>query len=146
MVEIVSNHINQFLNSCLPSNKWELQLVQKWPTIIGDLQQHVHIEKMLGDTIILGVYDSSWLQELYMLSPLLLKNINKHLINHTIHNLRFKQTIKKYTKRKEKSFHSNQTEKPAKLSMHHEKVLTKIADDDLKTSLIRYLARCQRTE
>ena len=142
----MSYHINQLLNSCLPSHKWELQLVQKWPTIIGDLQQHVHIEKMHDNTIVLGVYDSSWLQELYMLSPLLLKKINTNLTNHTIHYLRFKQTTKKYIRHKEKSFHSNQTEKPATLSIHHEKALTNINDDDLRTMLIRFLARCQRTE
>ena len=58
------------------SRNWKFQLVTNWPTIVGSLAARMHIEKIEHDSIIIGVCDSAWLQELYLLSDVLLQKIN----------------------------------------------------------------------
>ena len=60
-------------------NDWKIKLAQEWESTLGQLSAHVTLEKIDNDTAILGVYDSCWMQELYLLSPLLLKTINTTL-------------------------------------------------------------------
>ena len=50
----------------------------------------MHLEKIEGNTLIIGVYQASWLQELYLLSTVLLKTINNNLKYPYIKKLRFK--------------------------------------------------------
>jgi hypothetical protein len=101
---------------------------------------------MYDKTLILGVYDSSWLQELYMLTPLLLKKINEQLQNHTIHTIRFKHTAHKSRvthRKKSYTYHSPRT---PELSKKEQYALASIPDKDLQSALIQYLSRCKRTE
>lgn len=142
----MAHHIHDILTGCLPSDRWELQLLQLWPSIIGNLQEHVHIEKMHNSTLILGVYDSSWLQELYMLSPLLLKKINEQLENHTIQQIRFKHTAHKPKTTLRKKTYTKQNTIPVELSKKEQHALASITDKDLQSALIEYLSRCKRIE
>ena len=47
-----------------------------WIKIIGSLAPKVFIYKIYNDTIVLGVCDSSWMQELYMISHVLKQKLN----------------------------------------------------------------------
>src|SRR5690349_13440966 len=73
------------------NNSWQLHLIKNWSSIIGKLSTKVKLEKISNDTIVLGVYDSCWMQELYLLSDELLKKINSKLDEPKIKQIRFKQ-------------------------------------------------------
>lgn len=76
---ILANHAN-----------WKIHLLNNWSTILGPLSSKVYLEKIQEDTLILGVQDSCWLQELYLLSGMLIKTINQTLDQPRIKHLRFK--------------------------------------------------------
>lgn len=121
---------------------WRYQLLQAWPSIIGTLATRVTLEKIQDDTLVIGVYDSCWLQELYMLSPMLLSLINKKLERPYIKQVRFKKA----------GMPTAQTHKTIKKKMrpivHHtltygeQAALTKIDDEQLKSALHDFLNRC----
>lgn len=139
--------IKEFLNNIIPSQAhWQIELLRKWETIIGKLKTHVILEKIQQDTLILGVYDSSWLQELYLLSPLILKTINENLDQSPIKNLRFKQAEKK--NKKKISINAGGIEKTnhivITLSDKQTRALEKIIDQDLRRALYNFLSRCYR--
>ena len=73
-----------------PEQSWKLQLLKQWETIFGKVKTRVQLLRISDDTLILGVADSCWMQELYLLTPLLLTTINNHLGQPIIKNLRFK--------------------------------------------------------
>ena len=83
-----------------PQNSWKHELLQNWHTIFGNLGTKITLEKIYDTTIVLGVYDSCWMHELYLLSPLLVDKINENLDQHRIKQVRFKQTGIKKVKKK----------------------------------------------
>ena len=138
-------HISQLLNSILPEqSRWKRHLLEQWPLIIGKLHAHVTIENIQDDALTLGVYDSCWLQELHMLSPLLIKQINETLDQPRIKQVRFKQighvVIKKSNIKKKEATPSIIVQ----LNVAEKDALSHIADPDLKTALTSYLMRCHR--
>ena len=123
---------------------WKMQLLRAWPTVLGDLTPLVSLEKIDNDTLILGVQDSCWLQELYMLSPLILKMINKNLDHPRIKALRFKtRGCKKATEEKKLSLHKTPVA-PQPLSARERAALNAIKDDQLQEVLQNFLRRCQQ--
>lgn len=137
--------IKNFLSSILPSeNQWQIKLLQEWETIIGPLKARITLEKIQKDTLILGVYDSSWLQELYLLSPLILQTINKNLEHSPIKNLRFKQAEKKNKKQKESSSILPKKNKTKPLTLEQKHALEKILDNELRSALCNFLTRCSQ--
>lgn len=122
---------------------WKMQLLRAWPTVLGDLTPLVSLEKIDNDTLILGVQDSCWLQELYMLSPLILKMINKNLDQPRIKALRFKtRGTKKATA--EKIIPTKKTVAARPLSTRERAALETIQDGQLKEALQGFLTRCQQ--
>src|SRR5437762_7574752 len=83
-----------------PEKNWKTDLLYKWNEIVGPLHNKVRIEKIHDDTLILGVFHSCWMQELYLLSPLLIKTINEKLDQPYIKQLRFKHIGIKRTQQK----------------------------------------------
>ncbi len=134
---LLSSIINQ-------QNNWKFQLLQEWDAILGNLSSFVQLEKIEKDTLILGVSDSCWLQELYLLSPLLLKTINEKLADAPIKQLRFKLSgIKK------KRTHHHQPKKEIaavriELAPPEKKALERIDDPELRRALEQFLIRCYR--
>ena len=87
----MTNHIKHSIQTLFnKQERWKLYLLNNWKSIIGDLHQHVHIEKIDKTMITLGVSSSAWMQELYMLSPMLLQKINAHLDQPHVKTIRFK--------------------------------------------------------
>lgn len=137
-------HIKQLLSTCLQSNNWRMQLLKNWPTVVGTLSNKVSIEKIEGSTLTLGVNDSCWLQELYMMSSLLLTTINQTLDQPYIKQLRFKKAG--YTQRLKKingqgascaikQIHLNNAERYA---------LEQITNLELRQALEAFCIRCHR--
>ncbi|MEX0939948.1 MAG: DUF721 domain-containing protein [Candidatus Babeliales bacterium] len=135
--------IDQLINSLIiPEHEWKKNLLSNWTDIIGHLSSQVRLEKIDNDSLILGVNDSSWLQELYLLTPILLETINAKLDKPRIKKLKFKQTPKK--KERIRNIH-NCSQTPAKkvtLTKKEQAILNNIEDADLRNALKNFLLRC----
>jgi hypothetical protein len=124
---------------------WKCSLLQQWKTIVGNLHSKVTLEKVLDDTLILGVYDSCWLQELYLLSPVLIKRINATLDQPRIKQVRFKQIA--YSTQSATQSSPTRTSiapKHSTLSPRERQALQHIADEELRAALKSFLMRCYR--
>lgn len=125
---------------------WQIKLLQQWETIIGNLKTRVHLLKIQNDTLILGVPDLCWMQELYLLTPLLLQTINQHLDMPRIKNLRFKAAgTPEDKKRITKKLPPPPPRKIIPLSRDEEKALAVLTDPDLALAIQDYLQRCKNT-
>jgi len=126
-----------------PKKNWKTFLLYNWNDIIGALHTKVRIEKIYDDTLILGVFHSAWMQELYLLSPLIIKTINEKLEQPHIKQIRFKQSgIKQaiYKKQKNKMLYKINVQ----LTKKEEYILTKITDPTLREALKSFRMRCYR--
>ncbi len=131
-------------NILVDQHNWKLQLLQNWPTILGHLNTKVHLEKIHDDTLVLGVSDSCWLQELYMLSPLLLRTINKKLDAPRIKSLRFKKVGIKRQTHKKATVVKRHSYKEVPLTHKQEEALHNIKDPALRIAMSDFLRRCQQ--
>lgn len=126
-----------------PEKNWKTDLLYRWKEIIGPLHTKVRIEKVMDDTLVLGVFHSCWMQELYLLSPLLIKTINEKLDQPYIKQIRFKQVgLKKETIKK--TLVKTTQKKEVSLSEKDEHALAKIADPILRNTLRAFRMRCHR--
>ena len=126
-------------------SSWKTQLLENWPTIVGPLAEHVTIEKIYEDTLLLGVSDSCWLQELYLLSHTILTTINQSLDQARIKQLRFKQVPYKRKQTKEPFNREIKKEESKRVLTRNEQVaLNRIKDTALKESLEAFLMRCHK--
>ena len=80
------------------ADNWKCALLKNWPSIVGQLALRMRIEKIQDNILILGVYEHCWLQELYVLSPVIVKTINTHLGGHYIKNVRLVRASRKQEK------------------------------------------------
>ena len=143
MAEEIKNIISTILSN---QNDWKIKLLQHWPEIIGQLKSKVVLEKINPDSLVIGVYDSCWLQELYLLSPILLTKINKKLETQCFKKLRFKQVDVKSYKKFEKIEPKNHKRTVILLTKREEVALEKIKDADLSNALRNFLTRCHTTQ
>jgi hypothetical protein len=87
----MATYLKDILHTIInPEQNWKTDLLYKWNDIIGPLHSKVRIEKVYENTLILGVFNSCWMQELYLLAPLLIKTINEKLDQPYIKEIRFK--------------------------------------------------------
>ena len=129
----------------LTKGQWKYQLLQNWDTIIGPLCTKVRIEKILNDMVVLGVHNSCWLQELYLLSPLLMKTINQNLDKPRIKKIRFKKIgIHPQSSIKKQKQTVQNIKKPQEMQLTQKQkcALEKINDLQLRDALKLFLKRC----
>lgn len=130
----------------LSNNSWKTKLLTEWPTIVGSLHDKITLEKIHGDTLIIGVYETSWLQELYMLSSVLIKTINSHLDKPYIKKIRLKYATKNSSKiviPKKIQKKAPVERKKAPLNALEARALLKIKDIDMRNALHLFLSRCK---
>lgn len=141
-MENVKTILDSILQPSIKQQAWKLNLIKNWPTIIGSLHDKVSLQKITPKSIVLGVYDSSWIQELYLLSKLILKKINNQLDQQRIETLRFQCIEKKQTKQTtiKKSEHTKQFI----LKPQESAALQKIQDPELSKALQGFLQKCQQ--
>ncbi len=138
-------HIKSILHTLVsPHNSWKHQLLQNWHTIFGNLSTKITLEKIYDNTLVLGVLDSCWMQELYLLSPLLLNKINENLDQPYIKQVRFKQTGIKKENKKLTMQRTAISKKQFSLSPIEERALKKINDPQLRNALKAFRIRCQQ--
>ena len=139
--------IKQLINAVFdqPDN-WKIDLLRNWDSIIGNLNTKVYLEKITEDTLVLGVTDSCWLQELYLLSHVILQVINEKLDRPRIKQLRFKKVgirpVKKqtYTKPKARTYIKRPLTPKEKSALQH------IKDPQLQQALEDFLIRCYQEQ
>jgi hypothetical protein len=136
-------YLKDILQSLIhPEKNWKTDLLYKWNEIIGPLHTKVRIEKILDDTLILGVFHSCWMQELYLLSPLLIKTINEKLDQPYIKQLRFKHIGIKQHKQISHKPTIIKKKKEIILTKQDECILAKINDPVLREALKAFRIRC----
>jgi len=141
----MSHHIKDALQSILKnSDDWKRDLLNNWPTIMGGLSDKVCLEKVRGETLFLGVYEASWMQELYLLSPTLIKTINSYLGKPYVKELRFKSAAKKKVTVKKEIVGQQQALPTRTLSPQEQEALAQVNDPQLRLMLQDYLGRCYR--
>ena len=142
----MSEPIKTFLSSFMQHHDdWKLLLIKNWQNILGDMSSHVTCEKIENQTITLGVYDSCWMQELYLLTPTLLTALNAHFDQPRIASIRFKNVSKQRKQiTPKKSFNSQMTH-TRPLSASEQAALAKITDQELLIALKKFLMRCHHT-
>ncbi len=124
------------------SDDWKRYILTNWPYIIGNLHTRIMVEKIEGDTIIVGVYDSCWLQELYMLSSMILHRINENLDQPYLKKIRFKQVGYQKKKPTTPTPAAHKEKKTITLSAAEERMLGTINDPELRSALKAFLIRC----
>ncbi len=121
---------------------WKLYLIQNWAEIMGSLHQRVSLEQVYEQNVVLGVHDSSWMQELYLMSRLIIQKINSTLDQPRITSVRFKATgIKK--ERIQKQIHVPTQQTPLVLTTKEQKALNAIQDPLLRQALEELYKKCQ---
>lgn len=123
------------------------KLLTNWPEISGKLSTRMCIERVQHQMIVLGVYDTIWIQELYCMSDILLAQINKFIGENYFTELRFRYVNK--PKIKNNKFINNSKSptiiKPAiiKLTTQEQVTLKNITDPELRLALKNFLLRCK---
>ena len=136
----VKNILDTLLQPSAHNEAWKLNLIKNWPTIIGSLHDKVSLQKIHATSVVLGVHDSSWIQELYLLSKLILKKINNSLDQPRILTIRFQCIEKKEITVKPKS--KTVVNKKIELKKNELQALEKINDPQLSDALQGFLQRC----
>jgi hypothetical protein len=148
MVKIMTRPLRDFLRIILPSasdHEWKVKLLQSWTSIMGNLASKVRLEKIEEESLTLGVFDACWMQELYLLTPMLLATINQKLDRPRIKQLRFKRVgiyACAHVQPQKKRSPITTTMRP--LTRREEQALSKIADVQLCNALRSFLQRCNR--
>ncbi len=142
----MSRPIKDLLSTFMqPSDNWQVHLMQNWHTIFGTMSNHVTCEKIERDTIVLGVYDSCWMQELYLLTPTLLHAINTHCGAYKITHIRFKKVTRKSKKIPIPPTQTVVTMPTKVLSSAERATLARVTDSELQAALKNFLIRCHQT-
>lgn len=147
----MARHISDLLSSISSQNTalWQYRLLDQWPTIIGDLGKNIVLQKINKDSIVLGVNDSCWLQELYLLSPLILDLVNKTLDQPYIKRIHFRLITRKKVVQKSNITTVSQKDSSdfvRRLSSQESTAIKKIDDSSLRSLLLHYRTRCQKQE
>ncbi len=146
----MATSLKDLLTTIIPQQtSWKAKLHQNWQHIIGHLAEHVQLLKVYDQALLLGVKDSSWLQEMYLLSPLLIETINKSLEKPYIIKLHFKNVGEgEYTQQfaapqpnKEKK-PQLKAQKKHTLTPFEQTTLNQIEDPELREALKELLLTC----
>lgn len=124
---------------------WEVELARQWSTIVGNLHTRICLEKVDRDTIIVGVYDPHWMQELYLLSPMLIGSINKRLQGDYVHRVQFRLAVAQKKKKERVAVlqkHAPLTQKRT-LGESQQQALAAVKDPELQKELLRLYNYCQ---
>lgn len=146
MIKPLEACIHNFIQS-YEKNDWKITLLKNWSSIVGNLEHHVVIERLEDHAITLGVFDSCWLQELYLLSPMILEKINKSIDPHRINHIRLKLIAR--SKRK-KIVHAKKisaqtaTNTVYALTSQEHLMLNNIKDPHLREALKKFYMQCRK--
>jgi len=121
---------------------WRMLLTRQWNSLVGSLKTRIRLEKIYDDTLVIGVYESHWMQELYLLSSVLQDKVNECIGEPRIAHLRF--VLVEDKKREPRKPPKKRLTRPKKvtLSPSQSHALSSIKDDQLKQALTDFWGRC----
>jgi hypothetical protein len=119
---------------------WKLKIIMEWHQIVGNLHERVRVEKVYDDTLVLGVYDTCWMQELHLLSNMIINKVNRHVDSNHIKKIRLKYVEKHQFKKAKARTYTKNTDQV--LSKTETAVLQKMKNHDLQSVLKDFLVRC----
>ncbi len=127
------------MSAVLPrAHDWQTRLAREWPNVVGTLSERMRLEQVKGTMLVIGVYDSHWISELFLLTPRIIEEINKFLGSNQVTHLRF-VIAKRTSSHKKTEFFENSEQKPrARMSPRQEKVLSSIKDRQLHDALEKF--------
>ena len=127
-----------------PATSWQRHIITQWDTIVGDLKQYVFLEKILDDsTLVLGVTNTLWMQELYYLSDVIIQKINATLdYPHVKHIRLYYRPRKKNVRLATIATQKKDIPHSYVLTLPQKKALERIQDEQLQESLKQFLMRC----
>lgn len=141
--------IEQILPDVLDNDKdWRINLLKNWSLFIGQLSCHMRLEKICVNTLIVGVYEPQWMQELFLLSNFIIDKINNNLGQKCINQLKFKLVAKNgiaFSKvgNAFKNMPSvNQLKTNYELNFNQKNALNKIQDEQLRDGLYNFFLNC----
>lgn len=136
--------LGALVSGMLPkTHDWQTTLLHEWKTIVGDLHQHMCLKKITGSTAIIGVYDSHWLHELYMLGPTIIETMNTHLGAQHITQVRFVLGSRPIEKTNEKNQKEAVLAESRPMGARHRTALEHIKDKQLQNALQKLFNKCR---
>jgi hypothetical protein len=138
----IKNIVSEIIKTTNPQITWKTSIMQNWQDIMGAIACKIFIEKITNDSIVVGVTDSCWMQELHMLSDVLKTKINNSLDKPRIKTIQFKYSSKKITRIQKIK---NTVPLPyafRPLTQEEQQALTSIKDNELSEALSRFLQKC----
>jgi hypothetical protein len=140
----MTKSLHELVASCLPADNWRFTLMKEWPTIFGPFSNRVSFETVHEDTMVLGVADACLMQELYLLSPLIVSTIQKTIGTLHIKKVRLKR-IDSVTHQKQRNpMKKSRIPKSVSLTRAELHALECITDAELKEALRSYCIRCHQ--
>jgi hypothetical protein len=90
--------LKNILPALFPAHDWKWQLFKQWKEVVGPLHLHMRLERVDHDIVFIGVYDSHWMQELFMLSHDLRHSMNAKLDKPYINHIHFSLIARRSSK------------------------------------------------
>lgn len=140
----IGSHLEQLLQSCNQQHYWKFLLMNRWGEIVGTLASRVFIYKIYQKSLILGVSDSSWMQELHLLSGLIKDKINTILGCNQIESIKLKYITESKTVIQKKSKIVPLQQQTKTLTPEEIQALKKIKDHELSQALVGFLQKCHQ--
>lgn len=140
----ITSYVAYILQNCNQEHYWKFLIMSKWDEIMGSLSDKVIICKIHQNTIVLGVSDSSWMQELHLLSELIKEKINQILGTNRIDAIKLKYVApaKKVVRKKEKILSLNYQKRT--LTRQEQEALQQVQDEELSQALLGFLQKCHQ--
>jgi len=115
-----------------------LQLLRAWPDIMGKLHRYTRMETFYPDkTLLIGVYDPQWMQELRCLSNEIVQHINDYFQKTIVTQVRCRLVARR--RQKNSSYRPyvsrHEASQQLQLTSHAEQVLYQIPDQRLRQAL-----------
>lgn len=144
----MSKIVGQILANLIPNEYlWKIKLLNSWESVIGNLKGKVRIEKITETSLMLGVTHSTWAQELFLLSPMIKKKINRLLKEDKIKSIKFKtvKLDKKTQNQPEKPKYPRQQQRQTEycLTISEHNKLKLINNSELADALEKFYIRCK---
>jgi hypothetical protein len=137
-MQTLKDLLTHFLQS---SDVWQEKLIREWPEFVGELHTRMRLERIMQDTLYVGVYDVRWLHELHCLSVMLTAHINKKLGADHVKKIIFRPAKQK--KRIVKTpYEENVSALEQHLTQREKSVLDEIKDEELQNALREYRLKC----
>lgn len=138
-----SNHIKDIVQLVLPAHDdWHWYLIQEWQSIVGGLHTKMRLEKILGTTLVIGVYDVHWMQELHLLSGTIRRTINAQLKQDAVEKLRFMLVARRSPKPEQSAPVPHHSAPKMRMQQRHMTALGCIKNKELHDALKKYFERC----